>query len=217
MKKLLLIGDSIRMGYCPFVKEMLQGKAEVYYSNDNSRFLQYTLRTLSDWQKLENWPEDIDTVHWNNGLWDSLHLSSPSRDNNGKVPPETTMTPANVPGDRVYDKEALTPPDMYEYMLGRVHRRIRQLFPKAEIVFATSTFVIEEMATTAYRSNEEIEMYNEIARRTLRPLGVRINELGAYSLQYCKSLHSDWVHYNAQGSTLLAKEVIEYLQKEGLI
>ena len=32
MKNLLLLGDSIRMGYDSFVQEKLQGRANVYYS-----------------------------------------------------------------------------------------------------------------------------------------------------------------------------------------
>ena len=39
MKKVLLLGDSIRMGYDDYVKEILQGKCEVYYAADeNGRF-----------------------------------------------------------------------------------------------------------------------------------------------------------------------------------
>ena len=31
MKNLLLLGDSIRVGYCNMVKEMLDGKANVFF------------------------------------------------------------------------------------------------------------------------------------------------------------------------------------------
>ena len=49
MKKIFLIGDSIRFGapnspgYGVFVKEKLQDKAIVYAPNENCRFTQYTL------------------------------------------------------------------------------------------------------------------------------------------------------------------------------
>ena len=62
--KVLLLGDSIRMGYCECVKELMQGQAEVFYPTDNGRFLQYTLRGLQDWKanlKLEG--NDVDVVH----------------------------------------------------------------------------------------------------------------------------------------------------------
>ena len=44
MKKVLLLGDSIRMGYDDYVKEELDGKCEVVYdAEDNGRFAAYTL------------------------------------------------------------------------------------------------------------------------------------------------------------------------------
>ena len=48
--KILLLGDSIRMGYDQFVCELLKDKAEVVYPPDNGRFAQYTLRQLQDWK-----------------------------------------------------------------------------------------------------------------------------------------------------------------------
>ena len=69
MKNLLLLGDSIRMGYDSFVQEKLAGRMNVYFAEDNGRFAQYTLRMVSEWKGKLSLPE-IDVVHWNNGLWD---------------------------------------------------------------------------------------------------------------------------------------------------
>ena len=217
MKNLLLLGDSIRMGYDSFVQEKLEGRANVYFSEENGRFVQYTLRHLSDWKDQLSLPE-IHVVHWNNGLWDSMHLNAFI----AGCPVETageTFLPVNAPGGLHFDKDPLTPPDMYRYMLGRVLTRIRQLFPNAEVVFATTTHVIEEMAKGAYWSNEEIEQYNCIARELLIPRGVRINELGKFAMENCRNLHpaGDCAHYNDEGSSLLADEIISFLEKENLI
>ena len=75
------------------------------------------------------------------------------------------------------------------------------------------------MAQGAYRSNEEIEEYNRIARETLIPRGVKINELGKFAMEHCRNMHpeGDWVHYDEEGSALLAEEVVRYLEKEGLL
>ena len=215
MKNLLLLGDSIRMGYDSFVQEKLAGRMNVYYSEDNGRFAQYTLRTLENWKVQLSLPE-IDVVHWNNGLWDALHLNANPGGSDGEAEGET-ISPENVPAKFQFDKDPLTPPDMYRYMLGRVQTRIHQLFPKAVIIFATTTPVIEEQANWAYRSNAELESYNRIARELLRPQGVRINELGKFAAEKCQNLHRDWVHYNDEGSSLLADEIIQYLEKENLI
>lgn len=196
MKNVLLIGDSIRFGavsnsdyqtadspgYGIYVKEMLQGKANVYAPNENCRFAQYTLRYLYDWAK-ELEPEKIDVVHWNNGLWDVLRIN----------------------GD-----EPLTPLDVYEIMLCRVYDAIKRTFPNAKIIFALSTAVVEEWARPDFkRYNADIERYNEAAKRVLGAKGVIINDLYTLSAGFENSLHADWVHFNEEGSQILAKAVCE--------
>ena len=69
MKKVVLLGDSIRMiGYGTKVPQLLGDEYEVFQPVDNCRFVKYTLRGLFDWK------EDLkgaDIIHWNNGLWDT--------------------------------------------------------------------------------------------------------------------------------------------------
>ena len=214
MKNLFLLGDSIRMGYEAAVKEKLAGKMNVYFPGDNGRFAQYTLRTVGDWAAKLSLPE-IHVVHWNNGLWDTLHLplkrALPDDEAAG-----LTAKPGTPGFGHRYETEPLTPPDIYRYMLGRIHARLRNLFPAAEIVFATTTPVDEAQIGAFYRSNEEIRQYNRIACDLLRPLGVRINELGEFAAAHCEKFHRDWVHYNDEGSALLADEIVRFLEEEDL-
>lgn len=194
MKNIFLIGDSIRFGaqsnpdyntadspgYGVYVEQMLKGQANVYMPNDNCRFAQYTLRYLYDWTN-ELDPVKIDVVHWNNGLWDVLRIN----------------------GD-----EPLTPIDMYEKMLCRVCDMIRRIFPNAKIIFALSTAVVEEWARPDFkRYNSDIEKYNEAAKRVLSQKGVIINDLYSISAAFDKGLHADWVHFNDEGSQILARAV----------
>ena len=46
MKNVLLLGDSIRMGYEPHVRRKLEGRAEVFGPNENGRFALYTLNSF---------------------------------------------------------------------------------------------------------------------------------------------------------------------------
>lgn len=72
MKKIVLLGDSIRLwGYGTRVPELLGEDYEVWQPEDNCRFVKYTLRGLFDWQ--ENLA-GADVIHWNNGLWDCTEL-----------------------------------------------------------------------------------------------------------------------------------------------
>ncbi len=202
MKSILLIGDSIRFGaasnkqsialgkvlkspspgYGVYVKEKLEGIANVYAPNENCRFAQYTLRYLHNWAS-ELPCEEIDIVHWNNGLWDAL---------------------------RLFGDEPLTPIEVYGDMLKRVYKRIRLLFPNAKIIFALSTAVVEEWANPDFfRYNHEIEQYNQKAVEVMRELGVEVNDLYAVSSGFDDSLHCDWVHFGEEGSKLLADAVIK--------
>lgn len=73
MKKVLLLGDSIRLGYQPLVQEGLKDLAEVVGPEENCRFSKYTLWGVNLWLKEFGRP---DIVHWNTGLWD-LHHEAP--------------------------------------------------------------------------------------------------------------------------------------------
>ena len=70
-KKVVLLGDSIRLAYGQLVPDILGEEYEVWQSNDNCRFAQYTLRMLFD---EKNNIQGADVIHWNNGLWDVCEL-----------------------------------------------------------------------------------------------------------------------------------------------
>ena len=194
MKNVFLIGDSIRHGsyvqtldsnlspgYGVFVQKLLEGKANVYSPDENSRWAQYTLRFLHKWAKDVPDPEKVDVVHWNNGLWDAV---------------------------RLFGDEPLTPIEFYELMLPRVYNRIKLLFPNAKVIFATSTAVIEEMSRPQFtRRNEDIRAYNEVAKKVMAKLGVEVLDLYAVTENWGPDMHSDWVHFNDEGCKKLAEIV----------
>ncbi len=69
MKKVMLIGDSIRLGYQAKVAELLGENTLVRGPSDNCRFSAYTLFNLSAWVP----DNDFDVIQWNNGQWDTCH------------------------------------------------------------------------------------------------------------------------------------------------
>lgn len=192
MKNIYLIGDSIRfgsatsLGYEIYVKEKLNGKCNVYSPNENCRFAQYTLRALCDWLGQVN-ANEIDVIHWNNGLWDVL---------------------------RLHGDEPLTPIDVYVHMLERVYKNLKQFFPKAGIIFALSTPVIEKNAPQGWmRYNAEIKEYNNAAKELMNNLGVKINDLYSIAKSFDESYYADWTHPNEKGAKILADAVIESMER----
>lgn len=81
MKKVTLLGDSIRINYQTRVSELLAPEYEVFYYEDNGRWAQYTLRSLFEYSAQI---AGSDVIHWNNGHWDLCDLFG-----DGNFTPET--------------------------------------------------------------------------------------------------------------------------------
>ena len=174
-KKIVLIGDSIRMGYDKYVKEALADACEVYYPDENCRYAENVLRYAHEWKNKMGASDDVDLVHWNAGLWDVLEL---------------------------FGDEPLSTPEYYANVIPRIDRRLRMLYPKAKIVFATSTAVDEALASKDfYRHNSTIEKYNAIAVSVLAGTDTVINDLYALTSRLSREYHSDFVHYYTDKGT----------------
>lgn len=75
MKNVLLLGDSIRLGYGDKVRELLGDKVQIFAPADNCAYTKRTLWMLWEWMDGFGYPK-LDAAHWNNGIWD-LHYASP--------------------------------------------------------------------------------------------------------------------------------------------
>ena len=186
MKKIILLGDSIRMGYDKYVKDALADAAEVYYPEENCKFAQYLLRYLHDWKKRLEWPEDADLVHWNAGLWDVAEI---------------------------YGDEPMSSISHYSDMIKRIDARIRLLFPKAKVVFATSTAIREESYTGIFkRHNAVIERFNAVAVEALSATDTVINDLYSHTVNVPEECCSDMTHYNTTaGAAYMGNKVLSVI------
>lgn len=189
MKKVILIGDSIKFGYFKYVKAALAGVAEADHPRDSARFAEYMLRYVHEWKKEYGWPDDVDLVHWNVGLWDALEL---------------------------FGDKPLTSLEYYEDVIGRLHKRLRMLFPEAKLVFATSTAVQEELYRDAFRRhNANIEAYNAAALRALAGTDEVINDLYAVTSGCRKECYSDVTHFDCrEGVQLVGNAVVDAICRQ---
>ena len=187
MKKILLLGDSIRIHYGKYVKMALEGEAEVFYPEINCRFASFLYRNLYIWQNELGLDDSVDAVHWNAGLWDVLVMP---------------------------DGETFTPPEVYRYYLDRICRTLRAMYPKAEIIFATSTSVVEAGYNFYKRFNRDIREYNAIAMDVAASHCFRINDLYGLTENIPSEYRSDMTHFNtAGGAALLTGRVVSALEE----
>ena len=182
MKNLLLIGDSIRMGYDKSVEKSLEGRANVIIPSGSGRFTSFLLRYFHESLNGIN-GEDIDVIHWNAGLWDCL---------------------------RMFGEEPHTPIEIYAYYMERLCLRIKKLCPNAKVIFATSTSVISErMSEDFKRYNEDVVKYNEVAVDIVTRHGFEVNDLYAVSVTLPEEAHSDAVHYyTSMGTEAFTRQVL---------
>ena len=187
MKKILLLGDSIRKGYDKYVKMAFEDEAEVYFPEENCRFVMYICRHIYNWKDMLNCGDDVDVVHWNAGLWDDILLC---------------------------DGKPLTTIEVYKEYIDRTCNLIKILFPKAKIIFATSTPVQEALFTGVYkRLNKDTEEYNKVAVEVVKSHGGEINDLYSLASAAPVEYHSDVTHYyTKEGTKLLTNHVIKCLE-----
>jgi len=66
LPRVLIIGDSISIGYTPRVRKLLRGKANVHRPTTNCRWSAFGEENIEGWIGESRW----DLIHFNFGLWD---------------------------------------------------------------------------------------------------------------------------------------------------
>lgn len=66
LPRVLIVGDSISIGYTPRVRRLLDGQANVHRPKTNCRWSAYGNEHIKEWIGDSKW----DVIHFNFGLWD---------------------------------------------------------------------------------------------------------------------------------------------------
>lgn len=184
---ILLIGDSIRLGYCSTVREQLADAANVFYPAENCRNSQYVITKLYAWSK-EYPADEIKLIQFNCGHWDVAHWNG-------------------------YET-SLTSPDEYRRNIQMIICLLRKFFPNAKLVFATTT-AMNPLGSVGVnpRNNKEIALYNSIAVKVAEESGVVINDLNGITSTYGAEMFRDYCHLTEAGFEELGKAVAGFLRK----
>ena len=184
MKKVVLIGDSIRMGYQAGVTHLLAGKTSVQGPEENCRFSAYTLFHLSTWMP----DEDYDVVHWNNGLWDA------SRMPDGKIHTPLAMYL-----------------EIQERIATILLKKARRLVFATTTPVWPEQFASGAIRP---RNNEDIRDYNLAAAALHRKRGIAINDLHALvSGEIKRYVSDDMIHLTPAGNEVCAHRVASLIDQ----
>jgi lysophospholipase L1-like esterase len=184
LPRVLLIGDSISIGYTLEVRARLAEKANVHRIPENGG------STLDGLAKLDRWLGDgkWDVIHFNWGLHDLKHWKDRKLD---------------LAGPQV------VPLEVYEKNLRELVGRLKAT--GAKLIFAPTTPVPEGSAGRV--AADEIK-YNEAALRVMNESGVAIDDLHAVAAGKLAEIQRPKnVHFRPEGNRVLGERVAESIAK----
>ncbi|WP_372775415.1 SGNH/GDSL hydrolase family protein [Mangrovibacterium sp.] len=194
LPNVLIYGDSISIGYTPEVRRILAGKANVFRTYRNGGATQHLIPGTETMQKTmfqphldEGWNFTWDLIHFNVGLHDLKYVT------NGKLDLENGKQVSSI--------------EEYKTKLEEICVYLKDKFPKAKLVFATTTPVPEQAEG---RIAGDSIRYNKAAMQVLaNHPSIVINDLYAFVEpnfeQWC--IKPGDVHYNEVGKSEQGKEV----------
>jgi len=185
LPNVLILGDSISIGYTVPVRDALQGAANVFRPETNCGDTRKGLEQLDVWLGDRKW----DVIHFNWGLHDLAYRS-----------PKVRL-------DKVNGTQSV-PLEQYKENLEKLVIRLKQT--GAVLIWASTTVVPENEPGRV--PGDEIR-YNAAAAEIMKRHGVTIHDLHAVTDGFGGELSAGAgkgvgnVHYTKEGSALLARQV----------
>lgn len=180
--RVLIIGDSISIGYTERVRAMLGEQVDVQRIPENGSSTWHGLRRIDDWLGDGGW----DLIHFNWGLHDLKYASAPQ--------------------EEAARRRASTA-EQYEANLDQLITRLQAT--GARLIWAATTPIPEGAAARV--AGEEIE-FNAIARRLMDRHGVVVNDLHTYILPHLSRYQQPAnVHFTNDGYAYLAERVARFI------
>ena len=187
LPQVLIIGDSISIGYFKPLQKRLNNVAVVSHNQGNAQHTANGLKMLNEWLGDTRW----DVIHFNHGLHDLKYIDARGR--NASVETGKQQIPV----------------DEYERNLDEIVGRLKKT--GAKLIFATTTPVPDG---TGIRAKGDAVIYNRAAIKVMNKHRIPINDLYSFALPRLKEIQRDQnVHFNPQGSELLAEQCAKSILK----
>jgi acyl-CoA thioesterase-1 len=187
LPRVLLIGDSISLGYTLSLREALAGKANLHRPAANCGPSTRGLEYLEEWLKTGG-SETWDVIQFNHGLHDIRHFADPEN----KVPTEASE------GHRQVSEED------YERHLRTIVARLKKT--GAKLIWRNTTPVPQ--GAKGRVPGDEVR-YNAIAKKIMEENGIPIDDMHAFCLPRLNAIQIPKdVHFTDAGSKVLAEHTV---------
>lgn len=196
LPNVLILGDSISIGYHLEVRKLLEGKANVFRplkTTKNQVAAENCSGTLHGVQNVDRWLEGRkwDVIHFNFGLHDLKHVSKddPSKpSSNAEDPVQASL-------------------EVYTKNMEEIVKKLKAT--GATLIYATTTPVVPG-CNTPLREPESPGKYNAAALKIMTENKIAVNDLYTFCLPQLEKIQQPKnVHFTDAGSSALAKEVAQ--------
>ncbi len=190
LPNVLILGDSISIGYTIQVRDGLKGVANVIRPKENCGDTRIGLANIDKWLGDTKW----DVIHFNWGLWDLCYRDPDSKNQGGR--------------DKTKGKISVPIPE-YGKNLETLVERLEKT--GATLIWASTTLVPE--GEGGRFAGDDVK-YNAAAERIMEKHGIRTDDLHATTAAFEPAMFASAgnVHYKPQGSAKLAAQVVENIK-----
>ncbi|WP_017446742.1 SGNH/GDSL hydrolase family protein [Gayadomonas joobiniege] len=182
----LLIGDSISIGYTVPTRKLLAGKVDVFRVPSNGKHSEFGAKNLKKWLGDRHW----DLVHFNWGLWDICYRHPESKNQGHR--------------DKINGKLTTTP-EQYKANLKQIIKILKNN-TQAKLIWANTTPVPDHELGRI--KGDEIH-YNNIAQQLMLKNKISINDLHQHASKKQAQIQKAKgdVHFTPAGYQYLAEQV----------
>jgi lysophospholipase L1-like esterase len=198
LPNVLILGDSISIGYTPFVREMLKDKANVWRPAENCGNTKIGLRNLERWLDTKQINgKKWDVIHFNWGLWDLTYRYPQNQDNKG----ERTKTKGGI---------SFTP-EQYGENIEKIVVRLEKT--GAKLIWGNISFVPEGEGARVFGDDL---VFNKVAEPIMERHHIPINNINALTRTFEPKLMvaPGNVHYTNEGYRKIAKQVADIIEQQ---
>jgi acyl-CoA thioesterase-1 len=192
LPNVLILGDSISIGYTLQVRKLLEGKANVFRpmntrgdAPQNCSGTTFGVGEVDRWIAGQKW----DVIHFNWGLHDLKHVKAPGSNDKSDNPADPVQATL----------------ENYSQNIEKIVSKLKTT--SAKLIFATTT-PVQPGTTNPLREPEAPKAYNAAAVAVAKKGGAAINDLFSFCEPQLHKLQMPLnVHFTPEGSQALAEQV----------